>query len=233
MSTSAPRPFVMHGARDAMTGGLAHIDAQIKGIERAVFENPGLAFDLAKTLIESTCRSVLDDRSIDYAATDDLPKLFKTAIQNLPLLPPGENQESDVRRSLHQTLSGLSTALQGICELRNQCGFASHGSGSARPEMETVQALLAAEAADTIVGFLHRVHRKNFTPDSEETAELYENSAFNKSLDENFGPLRIFEVEFRASEVLFSLEPETYRIYSAEFDDAPEAGKDVDGNTPT
>ena len=27
---------------------------------------------------------------------------------------------------------GLSTAIQGICELRNQCGFASHGSGTPR-----------------------------------------------------------------------------------------------------
>lgn len=36
--------FVMHGARDAMSGGLTHIEEQIKGIERAVIENPSLAF---------------------------------------------------------------------------------------------------------------------------------------------------------------------------------------------
>ena len=36
-------------------------------------------------------------------------------------------------------------------------------------------------------------------------------------MDETFGPLRIFEVEFRASEVLHRMEPETYRIYLAEF----------------
>ena len=30
--------------------------------------------------------------------------------------------------------------------------------------------------------------------------------------------LRIFEVEFRPSEVLFQMEPETYRVCLAEFD---------------
>ena len=52
-------PFVMHGARGAIAGGLLHIEEQVKGIERAVEENPGLAFDLAKTLIESACRRSL------------------------------------------------------------------------------------------------------------------------------------------------------------------------------
>jgi len=30
--------------------------------------------------------------------------------------------------------------------------------------------------------------------------------------------IRIYEVEFRPSEVLFQMEPETYRVYLAEFD---------------
>jgi len=147
MAAPAPQPFVMHGARDAMSAGLAHIEEQVKGIEQAVVENPGLAFDLAKTLVESTCRAVLGERSVAYTATDDLPKLFKFATQNLPFLPPTASDAAEVRKSLAQTLAGLSTAIQGICELRNQCGFASHGAGEPRPVMEAVQALLAAEAA--------------------------------------------------------------------------------------
>lgn len=67
MSDLPPQPFLMHGARDAMAAGLAHIEAQVRGIEQAVVENPGLAFDLAKTLVESTCRAVLVERSIPHA----------------------------------------------------------------------------------------------------------------------------------------------------------------------
>ena len=223
MDKPAPQPFVMHGARDAMAAGLAHIEEQVKGIEKAVVENPALAFDLAKTLIESICRTVLGDRSVAYATTDDLPKLFKSAIQHLPFLPSTASDAAEVRKSLRKTLAGLSTAIQGICELRNQCGFASHGSDVPRPIMERVQALLAAEAADTIIGFLHRVHHEDRTSLPGPRTSFDDNFAFNESLDETFGPLRIFEVEFRPSEVLFTLEPETYRIYLADFDDGADS----------
>ena len=89
--------------------------------------------------------------------------------------------------------------------------------------MEEVQALLAAEAADAIVGFLHRVHRADRKPPEPVEKTFDDNSAFNDSLDENFGPFRIFDVEFRPSEVLFALEPQTYRIYLADFDDSGES----------
>ena len=210
--------FAMHGARDAIAGGLTHIEKQVESIEQAVVENPGLAFDLAKTLIESTCRSVLDERSVAYDATDNLPKLFKSATQHLSFLPATASNAVEVRNGLRQTLGGLNTAIRGICELRNKCGFASHGSSEPRPGMEVVQALLAAGAADSIVGFLHRVHRQDRTPSLESTFE--NNEAFNDHIDESCGPVTILDVELKPSEILFQMEPESYRIYLAEFDDS-------------
>jgi len=77
MAEALTTPFAMHGAREAIAGGLVHIEEQVKGIERAVLENPGLAFDLAKTLVESVCRAVLTERSIAFEPGDDVPK-FRT-----------------------------------------------------------------------------------------------------------------------------------------------------------
>jgi hypothetical protein len=215
-------PFVMHGARDALAAGLAHIEEQVRSIEQAVVENRALAFDLARTPVESVCRTILAERKVAYSEQDDLPKLFKLASNSLPFLPSTASGEAEVRKSLAQTLNGLSTAIQGICELRNQCGFASHGSDQPRPAMESVQALMAAEAADTIVGFLHRVHRQDRTPPPSPRALYEANQAFNDSVDEAHGPIRIFDVELRASEVLYQMEPESYRIYAAEFDEEVE-----------
>ena len=200
MTDAVIAPFVMHGARDAMASGFAHIKEQVKGIEQSCVGNPGLAFDLAKTLIESTCRTVLSERSVPYAATDDLPKLFKSASQNLPFLPANTSNAGEVRKSLKQTLGGLSTTIQGMCELRNQCGFASHGSDEPRPVMEAVQALLVAEATDAIVGFLHRVHRRGRTPAPPTGPTFDDNVAFNDHVDESFGPFTVFGVSFRPSE---------------------------------
>jgi hypothetical protein len=224
-------PFVMHGARDAVACGLLHIEQQVHTLELAVAENPGLAFDLARTLVESVCRAVLGERSIAFDEADDLPKLFKTASNHLPFLPASASDAAETRKSLAQTLNGLSTAIQGICELRNQCGFASHGAGAPRPPMESVQALLAAEAADTIVGFIHRVHRQDRAPPPSPRATYDGNEAFNDSVDEIHGPIRILQIEFRASEVLFQMEPESYRIYAAEFDEDAERAA-VSADTP-
>ena len=61
-----------------------------------------------------------------------------------------------------------------------------------------------------------------------------DNPAFNDSMDETHGMIRIFEVEFRPSEVLFQMEPESYRVYLAEFDeeaDGAEAMATSDGPT--
>ena len=218
MADAPAAPLVMHGARAAIADGMPHLKEQVTGIERAVAESPGLAFDLAKTLLESVCQTVLTERSISFDPGDDLPRLFRKATKSLPFLPASASGETDVRKSLVRTLSGLHTAVQGICELRNQCGFASHGAGGPRPAMESVQALLAAEAADSIVGFLHRVHRQEGVSSASSTLTYDSNAAFNEYVDEAFARVRIFAEEFEPSRVLFELAPEPYRVYLAEFE---------------
>ncbi len=111
MSVAPTAPFVMQGAREAMVSGLGHIEKQVYAIESAVADNPGLAFDLAKTLIESVCRTVLSDRTIPFDPGDDLPKLYKSATTNLPFLPPSASGEVEARKSLAQILNGLHTDL--------------------------------------------------------------------------------------------------------------------------
>ena len=208
--------FVMHGARDAIAAGLGHIEEHVKALERAIVDTPALAFDLAKTLIESTCRAVLAERSIQYSNSDDLPALFKSTTRSLPFLPPAASAEDKIRESLRQTLGGLSSAVQGICELRNRSGFASHGSGSARPTMESTQALLAAAAADAIVGFLYRAHTQDRSLPRKLTFDSH--GMFNEYLDETWGVFVVNELRFRASEILFQMDPEAYRVHLADFD---------------
>jgi hypothetical protein len=216
--------FTMRGARAAMAGGLFHIEEQVRTIERAVVENPGLAFDLAKTLIESTCKTILTERSVAVDPADDLPRLFRIATNTLPFLPASASGEVEIRRSLAQTLNGLHTAVQGVCELRNACGFASHGAEGPRPVLETVQALLAAETSDAIVGFLYTVHRQDRPPSASARPRYEDSREFNAYVDEGHAVVHIFEEDFEPSRVLFELAPEAYRLYLAEYAPEEDAG---------
>ncbi len=227
ISNSEPA-FVMTGARAAVTGGLVHIEEQIKALESAVVENTGLAFDLAKTLIESACKTILTERGGTFDKDDDLPKLFKEASLRVPFLPPALAGESGARRSLQQTLSGLSTAVQGVCELRNAFGFASHGSDGPRPAMEGVQALLVAQTADAIIGFLYCVHSEDLSRPRTVPLAYSDHPEFNEWIDDQCERIQILSLPpYQPSEVLFVVDQEAYRILLTEYesDDATEDGE--------
>lgn len=209
--------FVMHGAREAMNNGMSHIEEQIKSIEEAVVKKPGFAFDLAKTLIESVCKTILADRKISFNSDDDLPRLFKVVTTSLPFLPSSASGEIDARKSLKKTLGGLQTAILGICELRNSYGFASHGAEAARPAMDTVQAFMVAQSADAIIGFLHRVHRQEPTTAASKRLGYEDNPDFNGYVDDAHEPVRIFDEEFTPSRILFEMAPEPYRVYLTDY----------------
>ena len=120
--------------------------------------------------------------------------------------------DAGARRSLDQTLSGLNTALQGVCELRNACGFASHGSESPRPLMEGIQALLVAQAADAIIGFLYGVHRQQLARPRTVLLEYDDHPEFNEWLDDQCEPVRILSLPpYQTSDVLFNVDKEAYR----------------------
>lgn len=210
--------FALHGARAAVSGGMTHIEEQVKALELAVVQNTGLAFDLAKTLIESACKTIITERGGTYDTDDELPRLFKQATQTVPFLPPSMSTDAAARKSLLQTLNGLSTAVQGVCELRNAFGFASHGADAPRPAMEGVQAFLAAQAADAIVGFLHRVHRQDLSRPRSVPLEYEDNLELNEWIDQQNPAIQILALPpYKPSEVLFFVDQEAYRDLLASY----------------
>ena len=220
MAYSNDTSFQMIHAREAISQGWNQITQQVTATENAVRGEPAFsfAFDLARNLVEGTCRTILTEREISYDEGDNLSALLKIVVNNLPLLPPGSSNATAARRSLEQTLSGLSTTMQGITRLRNQYGFASHGHATGIPEMEQAQAILIAGAADVIIGFLHRVHVQDRTVNASAGQSLYEaNQDFNDFIDQSHEICIVLESDFWPSEVLFQMEPETYRSQLAAF----------------
>lgn len=224
MTSPAPAvAFTMRGAREAVDGGIAHVEQTVIGLERAVAEDSGLAFELAKSLVESVCKSILTTRGVSFSAKDDVPRLFTLTAGSIPLLPPELSGETEVRRSLAQTVNGLHTALQGICELRNACGPISHGSAGPKPVLDSLQALLAAEAADTIVGFLHRAHSESSKPRARDL-QYEDYPELNEFIDEACEPVKVLDYEFVPSMVLFQMDRVAYQDVLAQnfVTDAPE-----------
>ena len=216
-SGSDTRLFQMLGAREACDAGWQHIQQQINTLEEAVDANPGLAFDLAKTLLESVCKTVLEERKCIYDDRWDLPKLLKETLDRIRLVPEQIAAEERISNSLQKTVRGLQTVVQGICELRNTHGFASHGKGPTFHQLDRAHALLVARATDTIVNFLFRAYQ-NYSASTPQAPLTYEDNAkFNQYIDENNETVRIFDLRYKPSEVLFRLDIQAYEDLLMQF----------------
>ncbi len=109
--------------------------------------DPGGAITTAKTLLETTCKHILDERHIDYSKATDLPQLYRLVSLELSL-SPGQHTE-DVFK---QILGGCSSVINGLCTLRNRFGDA-HGQGKKTVRPAPRHAELAVNLAGSMALF--------------------------------------------------------------------------------
>jgi len=201
--------------------GAVQLEKQVNAIEKAVDQWSDMAFDLAKTMIETVCKTVLNDCGVPFSNDDDLPQLLKTALTHLQLYPTGVASGSATQDRFKKTLNGLGTVVQGLCELRSGHGMAGHGQDAYATSMERCQAEFAARAADAVVCFLWNAHKNYPRVAAVNRLRLEDNQDFNDWMDELHDELRIFEVSYLASEVLFTVDMEAYRDALADYRSQP------------
>jgi len=211
-TAKGPR-FQMSGARAAVSDGpLAEaIEQQIHAIESALESVPDFAFDLSKTLVESVCKTVLADIGQPADPNWDAPKLLRETTNRLALLPRNHPDPAKARESVEKTIRGLLQTIQGLCELRNNYGMASHGRDGFSARLDLRQAILAAQAADTIVSFLYRIHRDALMQAPGARVYYEDHADFNESFDRDNEPVRLGELELLPSRVLFHADIEAYK----------------------
>ena len=211
--------FQMVGTRANILDGasLEMIEQQVSAIEDAIERVPDFAFDLAKTLIETVCKTILEDIGRPAEPAWDAPKIMKETATNLAFLPPGHPNGAKARDSLTKTLNGLHTTVQGLCQLRNDYGLSSHGRDGFSPRLDLRHATLAARAADTIVSFLYRIHRDALTQSPGTRIYYEDHKDFNETFDLENDTIRLGNLELLPSRVLFHVDGEAYRASLNEF----------------
>lgn len=226
------RAFQMTGARSILdhTGGAIQIRQQVEAIEGVVHDHPALVFDLAKSLVETICKTILEDLDVDYNNNSDAPELLKKTMAQLRLSPSEHESPSKVAESIKKTVNGLMTTVHGLCELRNREGMASHGREAFSSNLEPMQAILAASAADVVSSFLWNVHKSYSPTEQPERLSYGDNSEFDEWVDQNHEPpVMIFELLFQHSEILFRLDIQAYSEMLNDFIANPEQDEGCEG----
>ena len=209
----------MVGARaNILDGPIFEIIAQqVRAIEDAIERVPDFAFDLAKTLVESVCKTILEDIGHPAEPKWDAPKIMRETTTHLALIPPGHPNAAKARDSITKTLNGLHTTVRGLCELRNDYGLSSHGRDGFSARLDLRHATLVAQAADTIVSFLYRIHRDALMQTPGTRVYYEDHDDFNEAFDLENETIRLGNLEFLPSRVLFHVDREAYRASLNEY----------------
>ncbi|MCO8095628.1 abortive infection family protein [Acinetobacter lwoffii] len=118
-----------------------------KALERRSTDPEG-AITLARTLLESTCKYILDEYEVGYGNAPDINQLYRLVIKELNLAPSQHTEQT-----FKQILGGCSSIIEGLGSLRNKVGDA-HGQGKINFKPSPRHAELAVNLAGTMSVFL-------------------------------------------------------------------------------
>lgn len=123
-----------------------------KAMERRESDPEG-AITLARTLLETVCKHILDERGVVYQNETDLPALYKLVARSLNLAP---SQHSE--NIFKQILGGCTAVVEGLGALRNRLSDA-HGQGKRHVKPAPRHAEFAVNLAGAVTMFLVTTHQ--------------------------------------------------------------------------
>ena len=153
---SRQQPLVETIRSLAAASDLPALRVEIDRLTHAADEDPSLAVGTAKEMVETICKTILQDRGVPHQG-EGLPQLVRTTARELSLVPdsiPDHAKGSDIIRRM---LSNLNQVSQGIAELRNLYGT-GHGRDGRFTGIQPRHAKLAVGAAATLGTFLMETH---------------------------------------------------------------------------
>ena len=141
----------------ALVADAAYVSQQITRMDSAVESDPALAIGTAKELVETCCKTILNDRGVVVPDKTDLAQLVKLTTKQLKLTPQDIPDRAKAVDTIKRLLSNLASITQGITELRNQYGT-GHGREAKSKGLEPRHAKLAVGAVSTLAVFLVETH---------------------------------------------------------------------------
>lgn len=137
--------------------GLPELTRQIDRMKQAVDDDPGLAVGTAKELVESVCKTMLEQRNISFHDESDIGQLVKAVRNVLGLIPEAIPNSAKGSETIRRLLGNLGNVVQGLAELRNLYGTGHGKHGTARG-LYPRHARLAVGSAATLATFLFETH---------------------------------------------------------------------------
>jgi len=133
-----------------------HIHTQWqKAVERKENDPEG-AITMARTLIESLLKHILDEENINHSDNMELSELYKKVAKILNLAP-----EQHQEQIFKQILGGANGIISGLGAMRNKLGDA-HGATKLKIKPKERHSELAVNLAGSMAIFIYKTYKENF-----------------------------------------------------------------------
>jgi hypothetical protein len=123
-----------------------------------VSSDPEGAITATRTMLESICKHICDERAAAYDDGWDLARLYKAAASSMEIAPDQHSEQI-----IKQILTGVTTVVAGLAAMRNTLSDA-HGKGKRSVRPAPRHAKLAVNSGFAIAGFLIDTHVEKKSP---------------------------------------------------------------------
>jgi len=200
------------------------IREQVEALEDAMPDRPGIAVSFCRTLIETTCKTILIDRGQTPDEAWEAPKLIAETTKFLHLgIHDDGHTDPKLRSGAESLVRGVNSIIGGVVEIRNAHGAAAHGADAYAPMLDERYAEILARATDAVVGLLFRTHLNGAGKVPLARLRYGDHKDFDERIDADFGPFEVLDTPLIASEAFFRTDNNAYRAALAAFRQEQEA----------
>jgi hypothetical protein len=202
------------------------IRQQVEALEDALPDRPGIAVSFCRTLIETTCKTILIDRGQTPDEAWEAPKLISETTKFLHLgIHDDGHTDATLKSGAEKLVRGVNSIIDGVVEIRNAHGAAAHGSDAYAPMLDARYAEILARATDAVVGLLFKTHLNGSGKIPLARLRYGDHKDFDEWIDDDFGPFAVLETPLVASEALFRTDNSAYRAALVVFRQEQEAAQ--------
>lgn len=181
-------------------------------------DKPGIVVSFCRTIIETTCKTILSDYGAPVDPGWEAPRLVSETLRYVNLGPRDDGGvDAKLRDGAESLVRGLNQIVNGVMEIRNAHGSAAHGADAYSPLLDQRYAEILARATDAVVGLLFKVHLRSARRDPLERFRYGDHADFDEMIDNDFGPFEVLNVQLTASEALFRTDFQAYRSALVQF----------------
>ncbi len=192
------------------------IREQVEALEEALPEKPGVVVSFCRTIIETTCKTILTDRKAIVDSSWEAPKLLSEALKYVNLGQP-DNSDPKLKDGAQKLVRGLNSIVDGVTAIRNAHGSAAHGSDAYTPLLDGRYAEVIARSTDAVVGLLFRSHLRNAQRDPLSRFKYGDHPDFDQAIDDEHETFYVYQTPLVPSEAFFHTDFAAYRTALIEF----------------